>query len=124
MAPCPSSSALVTDGGKRPKAELLESFSNPVAKIVPGYGLVSITMKDGSNHAGALFKEDKTAVTLRLADSTEKKLPRTQITMQTPPVSMMPPMLGILTPREVRDVVAYLSSLKPTKSKAAKKDEH
>ena len=75
---------------KRTKAELLESLVNPVAKIVPGYGLVSITMKDGSNHTGALFKEDKTAVSLRLADSTEKKLPRAQITMQTPPVSMMP----------------------------------
>jgi putative membrane-bound dehydrogenase-like protein len=115
---------LKTIGGQRTKAELLESLVNPVAKIVPGYGLVSITMKDGSNHAGALFKEDKTAVTLRLADSTEKKLPRAQITMQTPPVSMMPPMLGILTPREVRDVVAYLSSLKPSKGKAMKKDEH
>ena len=115
---------LKTIGGQRTKAELLESLLNPVAKIVPGYGLVSITMKDGNNHAGALFKEDKTAVTLRLADGTEKKLPRAQITMQTPPVSMMPPMLGILTPREVRDVVAYLSSLKPSKSKTVKKDEH
>lgn len=115
---------LKTIGGQRTKAELLESLVNPVAKIVPGYGLVSITMKDGSNHAGALFKEDKTAVTLRLADGAEKKLPRAQITMQTPPVSMMPPMLGILTPREIRDVVAYLSSLKPSKSKAVKKDEH
>lgn len=114
---------LKTIGSQRTKAELLESLVNPVAKIVPGYGLVSITMKDGSNHAGGLFKEDKTTVTLRLADGTEKKLSRAQITMQTPPVSMMPPMLGILTPREVRDVVAYLSSLKPTKSKA-KKDEH
>jgi putative membrane-bound dehydrogenase-like protein len=106
---------LKTIGAQRTKAELLESLINPVAKIVPGYGLVSITMKDGSNLAGGLFKEDKTTVTLRLADGTEKKLPRGQITMQTPPVSMMPPMLGIMTPREVRDVVAYLSSLKPTK---------
>ena len=115
---------LKTIGGQRTKAELLESLVNPVAKIVPGYGLVSTTMKDGSNHAGALFKEDKTAVTLRLADGTEKKLARAQITMQTPPVSMMPPMLGILAPREVRDVVAYLSSLKPTNSKTVKNDEH
>jgi putative membrane-bound dehydrogenase-like protein len=111
-------------GGQRSKAELLESLLNPVAKIVPGYGLVSVTLKDGTNHAGALYKEDKTTLTLRLADGTEKKLPRAQITMQTPPVSMMPPMLGILTAAEVRDVVAYLSSLKPGKSKTVKNDEH
>lgn len=115
---------LKTIGGQRTKAELLESLLNPVAKIVPGYGLVSVTMKDGANHAGALYKEDKTSITLRLADGSEKKLPRAQITMQTPPVSMMPPMLGILTAREVRDVVAYLGSLKPSKSKAVKKDAH
>jgi putative membrane-bound dehydrogenase-like protein len=115
---------LRTIGGQRTRAELLESLVNPVAKIVPGYGLVSVTMKDGGNHAGALFKEDKATVTLRLADGTEKKLPRAQITMQTPPVSMMPPMLGILTPREIRDVIAYLGSLKPSKGKTVKKDEH
>jgi hypothetical protein len=33
-------------------------------------------------------------------------------------------MLGILTLREVRNVFTYLSSLKPSKSKVAKKDEH
>lgn len=116
---------LKTIGGQRTRAELLESLVNPVAKIAPGYGLVSVTLKDGSNLAGALYKEDKTTLTLRLADGTEKKLPRAQIAMQTPPVSMMPPMLGILTPREVRDVVAYLGSLKPSKSKVAKpKDAH
>ncbi|MES2598793.1 MAG: PVC-type heme-binding CxxCH protein [Verrucomicrobiota bacterium] len=117
---------LKTIGGQRTRVELLESLVNPVAKIVPGYGLVSITLKDGSNIAGALAKEDKTTVTIRLADGTEKKVQRAQVTMQTPPVSMMPPMLGILTPREIRDVVAYLSNLKPSKSKtsAKAKDEH
>ncbi|MCX6854478.1 MAG: c-type cytochrome, partial [Verrucomicrobia bacterium] len=115
---------LKTIGGQRTRAELLESLVNPIAKIAPGYGLVSITLKDGSNLAGALYKEDKASVTLRLGDGSEKKVSRPDITMQTPPVSMMPPMLGILTPREVRDVVAYLSSLKPSKSKAVKKDEH
>ncbi|MEN3943587.1 PVC-type heme-binding CxxCH protein [Prosthecobacter sp. SYSU 5D2] len=107
---------LKTIGSLRTKENLLESLVNPVAQIAPGYGLVSVTLKDGTNLAGGLFKEDKSSITIRLADGTEKKLPRNQISMQTPPVSMMPPMLGILTAREVRDVVAYLGGLKAKKS--------
>jgi putative heme-binding domain-containing protein len=114
---------LKTIGSQRTRAELLESLINPMAKIAPGYGLVSITLKDGSNLAGALYKEDKTAVTLRLGDGTQKKVARPEIAMQTPPVSMMPPMLGILTAREIRDVVAYLSSLKKAAAKK-EKEEH
>jgi len=96
----------------RTRAELLESLVNPVAKIASGYGFVSVSLKDGKSIAGALSQEDKSAITLRLADGTTKEIPREEIAMQTPPVSMMPPMLGILTPREVRDVVAYLAGLK------------
>jgi quinoprotein glucose dehydrogenase len=107
---------LKTIGSQRSKADLLESLVNPVAKIAPGYGMVSVTLKDGGNLAGTLMKEDKDSLTVRLADGSEKKLLRTQVAMQTPPISMMPPMLGILTPREVRDVVAYLSSLKSKKT--------
>jgi hypothetical protein len=32
----------------------------------------------------------------------------------------MPPMLGILTPAEIRDVVAYLETLRPKDKKAKK----
>jgi putative membrane-bound dehydrogenase-like protein len=103
---------LKTIGSQRTRAQLLESLVNPVAQIVPGYGLVSITLKDGSNIAGGLVKEDKKAVTVRLATGQEQAVPKAEITLQTPPVSVMPPMLGILTPSEVRDVVAYLAGLK------------
>lgn len=108
---------LKTIGSDRSKENLLESLVNPVAEIAPGYGMVSVTLKDGSNLAGTLSKEEKSSITIRLGDGTEKKLPRSQIAMQTPPISMMPPMLGILTASEVRDVVAYLASLKKKSGK-------
>lgn len=113
-------------GAVRTRAELLESIVNPVAKIASGFGLVSVYLKDGSNLSGMLLEEDKSAITLRMADGSQKKLDRDDINMQTPPVSMMPPMLGILTPREVRDVLAYLASLqtKPDKVMLARLEEH
>jgi mono/diheme cytochrome c family protein len=49
----------------------------------------------------------------------------TDVAQRTPPISVMPPMLGILTPAEIRDVVAYLTTLKPKagKSKTATKSK-
>ncbi|HRJ08465.1 MAG TPA: c-type cytochrome [Prosthecobacter sp.] len=114
-------------GTLRARAELLESLVNPVAQIAEGYGLVSLTLKDGGSHAGSLVSESDKAVRLRLPDGALKEIPREIILAQTPPVSVMPPMLGILTPREVRDVVAYLASLtgapdkKPQPAKTAPK---
>lgn len=99
-------------GAQRDRAHLLESLVNPVAHITEGYGLVSLTLKDGSSHAGGLVSQTDKAVRIRLPDGALKELPRASIATQTPPVSVMPPMLGILTPREVRDVVTYLASLK------------
>ena len=49
---------------------------------------------------------------MRLFDGTRRAVPRETIAHQTAPVSIMPPMGAILQPRELRDVVAYLSSLK------------
>jgi putative heme-binding domain-containing protein len=104
-------------GSQRDRTALLESLVHPLAQIAPGYGLVSITLKDGSNVAGSLTKEDKDAVTVKLADGKAKVVVRSVIAAQTPPMSIMPPMLGILTPHEIRDAVAYLSSLKDKQQK-------
>lgn len=102
---------LRTIGTQRERSHILDSLLNPQAEIAEGYGLVSITLKDGTSHAGALAKDDGKEVVLKLADGSQKKLAHETIASQTPPVSVMPPMLGILTPREIRDTVAYLASL-------------
>jgi len=45
-------------------------------------------------------------------DGKQRILPRAEIATQSPAVSVMPSMVGVLQPREIRDVVGYLVSLK------------
>ena len=68
-----------------------------------------------------MLKENAKALELRLPDGNIQKITVASVASRTPPVSVMPPMLGILTPAEIRDVVAYLSGLKPKAAKAKAK---
>ena len=107
-------------GGLRTKEELAESLVEPSAKIVAGFGIETIVLKDGTTLAGSVTKENAKSLDFRLPDGKPQKINVTAIASRTPPVSVMPPMLGILTPEEIRDVVAYLSGLKPKAAKSAK----
>lgn len=98
-------------GAKDPRF-LLESLVLPSKAIAPGYGLLSITLKDGDSLAGTLMEQTPHALTIRLADQSTRKISRADIATQTPPVSSMPPMNLLLTKKELRDVLAYLQSLK------------
>ncbi len=108
-------------GAQRTKAELAESLVEPSAKIVPGFGIESIVLKDGTILAGSVLMETAKTLDFRLADGKTQKVAVAAIASRAPPVSVMPPMLGILTPAEIRDVVAYLSGLKPKATKAKAK---
>ncbi len=110
-------------GTQRAAAYLLESLLTPSAQIATGYGLVNVTLKDRTVVAGTLAKETPQAVTVRAFDGKQTAIPRAEIASLTPPVSIMPPMGAILQPREIRDVVAYLSSLRGGGRNAAKKSE-
>lgn len=99
-------------GAQKDRTYLLESLVNPVAQIAPGYGMVSLTLKDGKSYAGVVVKEDAENVELKLADGSVKKIDVAEVTVKTPPISVMPPMSAMLTKRQLRDVVAYLSGLK------------
>jgi putative heme-binding domain-containing protein len=103
---------LRTIGSQRDAAYLLEALVAPSAQIATGYGIVNVTLKNRTEVTGTLARETPEAVTVRLFDGKQQTIPRAEIASQTPPVSIMPPMTGILQPRELRDVVSYLSSLK------------
>ena len=109
-------------GLQRTKDEIAESLVEPSAKIVQGFGIGTITLKDGTTLTGSVMTENTKNVDFRSTDGKTQKISVSLIASRTPPVSVMPPMLGILTPEEIRDVVAYLSALKPktTKNKSEK----
>ncbi len=108
---------LKTIGSQKDRRYILESLLNPVAKVAPGYGMVALTLKDGKAISAVLDKEDTKQIQLRSPDGKTQTIPRDQIATITPPISVMPPMLGILTKPQIRDVVAYLASLKSKTSK-------
>lgn len=100
---------------------LLESLVKPNAHVAPGYGMVSITLKDGTIVAGNLHKENARQVIIANITSGEKTTyPREKIKEITRPASTMPPVIGILKKSEIRDVIAYLASLKAPKKKPQK----
>ena len=104
-------------GAQRTKDEIAESLVEPSAKIVVGFGIETIVLKDGATLAGSVLKENPKSLDFKLTDGKTQKISVATIASRTPPVSVMPPMLGILTPAEIRDVVAYLSGLKPKSPK-------
>ena len=103
---------LKTLGSTKDRQYILEALLNPLATVAPGYGLITLTLKDGKTLSAILDKEDAKQIRLKLPDGKLQIVPLNQIASRTPPISVMPPMLGILTKTEIRDVVAYLASLK------------
>jgi putative heme-binding domain-containing protein len=93
--------------------ELLESLLEPSARIAPGYGTVAITLRGGGRVDGTLREETPTEVVVVAGTPpVERRIAKADIVERTNPVSAMPPVGLILKPREVRDLVAYLSTLK------------
>jgi putative membrane-bound dehydrogenase-like protein len=95
------------------REQILESLLEPSARIAPGFGTVSLTLRNGQKVDGTLKSETDTEVVLVAGDPpAERRIAKADITQRTNPVSAMPPMGLILKPREIRDLVAGLAMLK------------
>ncbi|MEM0969837.1 MAG: HEAT repeat domain-containing protein, partial [Verrucomicrobiota bacterium] len=100
---------LTTVGSRLTRHELLESLVSPSATITPGHGSTVITRRDGSTLAGVVVAESESYVTLRTGGEDDVLMVSNEvIASRQAPVSSMPPMGHLLTPREMRDLVAYL----------------
>ena len=95
------------------REQILESLLEPNARITAGYGTVSVTLKNGQKMDGTLREETAThLVIVAGTPPAEQRVAKTEIAQRTDPVSAMPPMGAILKPREIRDLLAGLSTLK------------
>lgn len=103
-------------GKKHGAAYLLRSLINPGAEVAEGYGLGTITLKDGTEISGNFMPDDKDGNAVINFAETTKTIKKSDIAKKSKPVSAMPPMNAILSKQEARDLVAFLVSCKKDKT--------
>jgi len=104
---------LESAGKNHDRNYLLEAVVFPSKHFAPGFESVMLTMKDGGIHGGTVKNETNTALSLESVEEGLVSLQKALITEREQGVSGMPEGFGyILSRRELRDLVAYLASLK------------
>jgi quinoprotein glucose dehydrogenase len=100
-------------GKKYDRRTLLESIVTPDARIADGFKSIVLALKDGTVVAGVLKSENDKEVVVVTADAVPIAVPVTEIEERAAGISAMPSDLSAkLSPREIRDVVEFLSTLK------------
>ena len=94
------------------REQLLQALIEPSARLAPGFGMVSLTLKDGQVVNGTLAKETAEELTINTSDAEPLVIPAARIGKRENMPSGMPPMGSILSKREIRDLVEYLTNLK------------
>jgi quinoprotein glucose dehydrogenase len=101
-------------GKKMGREYVLQSIVDPNAVIAKGYDNIMVTLKNGDIIAGLLSNETADEIALKNpADAKLQRVKKADVKERASLPSAMPPGMGeVLTKRELRDVVQYLSSLK------------
>ncbi len=111
---------LSTIGKTRDRRYLLESICLPDAKIAEGFETAVVVNEDGQVVTGIVKSETDNAIELIQADGAIVLIPSEEITARRKGKSSMPADLAkLITPRELRDLVAYLESRKSSERDAA-----
>jgi putative heme-binding domain-containing protein len=101
-------------GGVRAGRDLLESVVLPSATFAQGYETYKVDLADGRTAAGVIARRTADGVVLRDATGAEVRVPAAAVERMTRDrTSLMPDGLTkTVTPDELRDLFAYLRSLK------------
>jgi quinoprotein glucose dehydrogenase len=95
------------------REQILQALVEPSARLSPGFGMVMLTLKDGTSAAGISWqKENEHELVLKTSEAEPLKIAVARIAKRENVPSSMPPMGTIMSKREIRDVVEFLSGLK------------
>ncbi len=98
---------------KRGRDYVLESIVLPNRVIAPGFESLLVTLKNGQTVAGLVKAETGDELTLNSPEDGLLKLKKADITKRTATLSPMPEsLIEVLTKREIRDLVEFLSAVK------------
>ena len=103
---------LTKSGVSLNRHEILESLLMPSKRIAPGFETTTLDLSDGDVISGIIQQETNETLTLRTADRSTITLSKSQISHRSKQQSSMPPMGGILSRKELRDLVAYIANQK------------
>lgn len=97
------------------RQQLLEALIEPSIRLAPGYGTVTITLKDGQKVQGVLIEENDKELLLRTSEAEPLRVPLMRIASRENSMSAMPTMGRMISRRELRDLIEYLGSLRNKK---------
>lgn len=93
------------------REHLLDSLINPDLKIANGFGVVTFALTDGRLESGVVQEETADKVVLLNQEKQIKTILTSEIEERSNPKSPMPNMSGVLSVKDMRDLVEYLSNL-------------
>jgi putative heme-binding domain-containing protein len=100
-------------GSTLTREQIVESLLQPNARIAPGFGTVALTLANGDKVVGTLKEETATHLVITIGTPpADREIPKGDVKERTEATSAMPPMGLVLQPREIRDLVEFLSNLK------------
>ncbi len=96
---------------KLSREELLIALVDPSDRLAPGYGFITLTMNDGEKITATLIDQNSEEITIKIGAEPEQVIPQSEIAESNVAASSMPPMGTLLSKRELRDLVSFLSTL-------------
>ncbi|MDT0689588.1 HEAT repeat domain-containing protein [Salegentibacter sp. F188] len=109
--------------GRLSRQQILEALINPSKELAPGYGIVSVDLKNGKNITGVLEAENDMSLAIKMGNKPDTVVTKQDIVNRKNSPSSMPDMRNFLTKREIRDLVSYLATLKEDEMNVEKSQE-